>query len=353
MDARLVGKGVLADDGLVGLHVDAGDVREQPRGLEDLLGLHGGLEAKEIPTGAQRHHDLFERGVAGALADAVDGAFHLAGAVHERGQRVGHRLAEVVVAVDGQNRLVDAVDPLPDVRDALRPLRRDGVADRVGDVDRAGAGVDDRRQHVAHVVEVGARGILRRELDVLAVPAGVADGFDGRLHHFGPRLAQLVLEVDVGGRHEGVDAGAPGVPHRFPAAVDVAETHAAQAADDRGALQRAHLAGDLPGRLEVLLRRDGESGFDDVHVQSRQLPGHLQLLHRVHGEPGRLLAVAQRRVEDDHSVHGGYPPSAIPWPARRWRRRAAGLRSRGGPGPRARIRRRRGTGRSRAWSPRP
>src|SRR2546425_7751458 len=49
------------------------------------------------------------------------------------------------------------------------PLARDGVADRVGNVDRARAGIDAGLEDVAHVVEVGARGVLRRELDVLAV----------------------------------------------------------------------------------------------------------------------------------------------------------------------------------------
>jgi hypothetical protein len=47
---------------------------------------------------AHRHDDLFERGVAGPLADAVDRAFDLARAVFDRGQAVGDRQAQVVVA---------------------------------------------------------------------------------------------------------------------------------------------------------------------------------------------------------------------------------------------------------------
>ena len=42
---------------------------------------------------------LFQRGVAGALADAVDGALHLAHAGADRGQRVGDGEAQVVVVV--------------------------------------------------------------------------------------------------------------------------------------------------------------------------------------------------------------------------------------------------------------
>ena len=305
VDARLVGERVLADDGLVRLHVDAGDVREQPRGAEDLFRFHAGLGAEVVLAGVQRHHDFFERGVAGPLADTVDGALHLPGAVHDSRERVGHRLAEVVVAVDGEHvRARVPLEPLLDPRDPLAPLAGDGVADRVGDVDRARAGVDTGLEDITHVVEVGAGGVLRRELDVLAVAARMPDRLHGRLHHLGPRLAQLVLEVDVGGRDERVDAGLRRVLHRLPAPVDVAQAHAREPADRRGARERADLLGHLARRLEVLLGRDGEAGLDDVHVQARQLPGHLQLFHRVHREPGRLLAVTERGVEDDDSVHG-------------------------------------------------
>ena len=80
------------------------------------------VETEEVLAGPQGHHDLFERGVASPLPDPVDGALHLPGAVHDGGERVGHRLTEVVVAVDGQDHAVDAIDALPDLRDPLAPL---------------------------------------------------------------------------------------------------------------------------------------------------------------------------------------------------------------------------------------
>src|SRR6266581_6879720 len=81
VDARLVGEGVLADDGLVRLDVDARDVGEEPRGAEDLLGLDTGLHPEEVLAGAERHDDLLEGGVARPLADTVDGALDLTRAV--------------------------------------------------------------------------------------------------------------------------------------------------------------------------------------------------------------------------------------------------------------------------------
>ena len=43
----------------------------------------------------------------------------------------------------------------------------------------------------------------------------------------------------------------------------------------------------------------------DVHAEFGQRLGHAQLLLQVHGEAGRLLAVAQRGVEDDELVGHG------------------------------------------------
>ena len=42
----------------------------------------------------------------------------------------------------------------------------------------------------------------------------------------------------------------------------------------------------------------GKARLDDVHAQPRELVGDLQLLLAVQRDAGRLLAVAQRRVED-------------------------------------------------------
>ena len=61
-----------------------------------------------VAAGAQGHDDFFQRAVAGPLAEAVDRAFDLAGAVLDGGQAVGHGQAQVVVAVDADHGLVDA-----------------------------------------------------------------------------------------------------------------------------------------------------------------------------------------------------------------------------------------------------
>src|SRR3989344_5892027 len=78
MDAGLVREGIGADNCLVRLHRKTGDARDQARGWHDLGGVDTRVAAEKTAPRTPPHHDLLERGVAGALAEAIDGAFPLA-----------------------------------------------------------------------------------------------------------------------------------------------------------------------------------------------------------------------------------------------------------------------------------
>ena len=106
VDARLVGERVAADDRLVRLDREAGEVAHEPRRGGDLLGLDAAGELRELGRARpEGHDDLLERRVAGALAEAVDRHLDLARAGLDGGERVGRREPEVVVAVDADRRL--------------------------------------------------------------------------------------------------------------------------------------------------------------------------------------------------------------------------------------------------------
>jgi len=81
-------------------------------------------------------NDLLQGGIPGALAEPVDRDLHLARAGLDRGERVRRRQAQVVVAVDGDRGV--AADEVDDPADERGELGRDGISDRVGDVDRGG-----------------------------------------------------------------------------------------------------------------------------------------------------------------------------------------------------------------------
>ena len=99
VDAGFVRERVAADDCLVVLHRERGRRRNQLRGAGEQRAVDVGPVRQHVVAHLHRHHDLFERGVAGALADTVDGALDLADAGAHAGERVRHRHAEIVVAM--------------------------------------------------------------------------------------------------------------------------------------------------------------------------------------------------------------------------------------------------------------
>src|SRR5205823_5697674 len=103
--------------------------------------------------------------VAGAFAQAVDGAFDLARAFLQCGQRVRYGETEIVVAMDAQHDVVDALDLFLEVTDGGGVLTGHGVADRVGDVDGRGAGGDGLFDDFGEEVQLGAGCVFGREFD--------------------------------------------------------------------------------------------------------------------------------------------------------------------------------------------
>ena len=271
-----MGEGVTAHDCLVVLHRVAGEAADDPAGLRQLLGPDAHLKAHVgVWPGVDGHDDLLHGSVARPLANAVDGALHLAGARLHGGKGVGHGQAQVVVAVRGDH--VVAAHPRPDRPDALGPLGRGGETHGVRDVERAGAAVDGRLEHIAHEVEVRAGGVLGTELDVVGVLACTRHRRCGLGKHLGGAHLELELHVRRAGGDERVDASAGSRLDGFPAAVDVLVGGARQPADGRTLYGR----GDGVDGREVALAGDREPGLDAVHAQARQLLGDLQLLPHV------------------------------------------------------------------------
>ncbi len=237
----------------------------------------------------------------GALAQPVDGAFDLPGPVHHRGERVGDRHAEVVVAVRRPDGLAGVRDAREQLLEQRAPAIRNAVADGVGDVDRARARGDGRLEHAAEEVHLGAHRVLGRELDVVRVLARELHRLHRGLQHLLLAHAQLQLHVDGAGRDEGVDALARGGRHGLAGPPDVVLVGARERADGR----LPHGLGDGADGLEVAVARGGEARLDHVDAQPLELLADPYLLLAGHGGAGALLAVAHGGVENDQLVlHG-------------------------------------------------
>ena len=297
----LVGERIAADDRLVVLHRERGRRRHQLGGAVEHLGVDADLIGQHVAPRLDGHHHLFERGVAGPLADAVDGAFHLPAAGADARQRVGHRHAEVVVAVHGEDRLLRARHLLHHVAEHLEVFLRRGVAHGIRQVDGGGAGLQRRLHAAAQIVELGARGVLGRPLHVLDPVAGSGDLEVHELQHLLGRLLQLVLPVHRRGGDEGVDARACGVLDGLAGAVDVGLAGPRQPAHHRS----LELAGDLRHGGKIALRSDRKARLDDVDAHVVEEVGDLQLLLEAHGGAWALLAVAQGGIENEDAVGVG------------------------------------------------
>src|SRR5262245_2075276 len=211
VNSGFVRERVLAHDGLVGLHHHAGDVRERLARTEKLLGRHAVFVGHQVFAHAQRHYYLFERRVAGALAYAVDGAFDLARSGGDGGQRVGHGQPQVVVAVHADRRAIDVGHARFKRLNDVRVFGRYRVADGVRDVDDGSPFVYHRGDDLAEIIQIAARRVFGGELDVVGEAFRQPHGLAGHLQNLFAVLLQLVLQVNVGGGDEGVNARASGV----------------------------------------------------------------------------------------------------------------------------------------------
>src|SRR5579871_135658 len=297
MNAAGVSEGVGAHDGFVGLDQDAGPAADHPARFIDLLSDDAGLAIVEVAARLHRHDDLFQAGVSGPLADAVDGTLHLARPTPHRCQGVRDRQAQVVVAVRADDGFVYVWNVFHDITDQIAVLFGGGIAGRVGDIDDRCARLDDRFDHLAEVLFVGAARILQEVLYVIHIGAGVLDRLYASLHRLLAAEAQFVLEVAVGDPQPGMDTGANGLLERLARHIDVLAYRPRQTAH-RAVLDEA--ADGLDG-LEVTRRGDGKSRLDDVHAEALQLPGDLQFLLDIQGSPRRLLPIAQCGVKDKNA----------------------------------------------------
>ena len=296
VDARLVGEGVLADDRFVGRELDAGDRGEQARSAEKLLRPDVVRAAETVGARAQRHDDLLEGRVAGALADAADRALDLARAGTDAGQRVGHAEPEVVVAMHGQDRPMYVGHARVYGVNHRVKLIRCRVADGVGQVDDGGAGVDDRLGHAAEEVEVRAEGVLGAEFHFRALVARVGHHASRLVKRLLTGELELELQVQVARGDEGVDARMHRLAERPRRGIDVLLQRAGEAGDGR----LLHGARDGGDGLGIARRGDGEARLDNIDPQRLELQRHANLLVEVHAVPRRLLAIAQGGVEETY-----------------------------------------------------
>ncbi len=191
---------------------------------------------------------------------------------------------------------------------AIRPisdavLLRRRIAHGIRNVDCAGAGGDHRPRDLFEETRLRARAVFRRELDVVHMLPRQLDRRHRLVQHLLLGLLQLVLQMDLAGGDEGVDARPLRVRQRPGGPFHIERTAARQGGD----VGPREFAADCVHRFEIAFGSDRESRFEDVHAEFHQLARHPQFLRDGHAAAGRLLAVAECRIENvyaiTHAVH--------------------------------------------------
>ena len=186
------------------------------------------------------------------------------------------------MAVDADDRLVDAGDVAHQVGDLGPELVGQGIARGVGEVQDPGPGLDHRLEDLADKIEVTARGVLGRELDVCGVLGRVLHRGHRQLQHLLPAHLELMLEMDVRGGQEGVDPGIFAALQGLPGDIDVPLLATGQGRH----LDTPDIVGDIFDAAEIALRGHRKAGLDDVDIQFDKLLGQPELLLHIHAGPG-------------------------------------------------------------------
>ena len=111
VDTGRVCKRISTHNGLIGLHRHVHQLRHQPARAIDQWGHDVGVHRNGL-VAFDGHHHFLQGGIAGALANAVDGYFYLPCSLLHAGHGIGRSHAQVVVAMCSDDGSVDIGHPV-------------------------------------------------------------------------------------------------------------------------------------------------------------------------------------------------------------------------------------------------
>ena len=186
------------------------------------------------------------------------------------------------------------------------------VAHRIGEVDRGRAGLDCELHAARQIVDRRARCVHGAPFDVVDQVARLRHRRADDLEHLLLGLLHLVREVNRRCRYERVNTATFGVPYSFGGARNISGDGAGEPGN-HGILAAT---GDFRDGFEIADRSDRKARLDDVDTHVVERLGNLQLFLERHRRARALLAVAQRRVEDENALFvgglGGGGHAALP-----------------------------------------
>ena len=177
------------------------------------------------------HGHLFKAGVSCPFADTVDGHFHLACTVEYALHGVGRGHTQVVVAMGGDDGLVDTIHMLHQVLYLRTVFVGQAVSRCVGDVHYRSTGFDDRFDDTCQIFVLRASRIFGIKLHILHVALGIFYCGYSPFDNLFAVGVELVLDVCIAGADTRMDSLVFGKLQRFGGHVDIALYGAGQGTD--------------------------------------------------------------------------------------------------------------------------
>ena len=243
----------------------------------------------------QSHDYFFEGSVAGAFADPVEGALHLACARLDGSEGVGDGEAEIIMAVGAENRIGRSTSLGDDLGKHVAVFFGCSVAGGIGKIDSSGASGDGGLDDLDKEIDFSAGGIFRGEFDVGGEAAGAANSIGGETEDLVAGFAEFKIAMDFASTKKNVNP-APFASrfHGGASGVNVGVDAAGQATDDGS----ADGPGNFLDRIKIAATGNRKAGFDNIDAKSGELAGDFEFLATRHGGAWALLPVAKSGVED-------------------------------------------------------
>ena len=315
MDTGLGGKSRRADIGrlMIGSLIDEFvELVGNPRQFGKLAGRHADLETAGIDRlQGQGRYDRRQIGIAAALADTIERSLHLTRARFHRCKGVGHCLAGIVMGVNAE--VFTGNTGCDHGFDDFGHFRRLRTAIGIAQHDPPGACFMGGLCAGQRILGIGLVAIE----EMLAVDHGLTvcrnrrvhracDGFEvfligaaqRHLDVIVPTLGNIADGIAIGGKQTG-EAGIVG--GRYAMALGHAEA-------DKGCFCRT-LSGEKFGVGRI---GTGIAALNIVDAQFIEHPGNVDLVSNGKVDTGRLLAIAQRRVEKVDAFAGSHPSGLRP-----------------------------------------
>ena len=149
-------------------------------------------------THGECNGQFLERCISSTFADAVDGAFDLAGAGGDRGERIGDSEAEIVVTMRAESDVFMRAEVLANFCEHGGVLGGNCVADGVWQINNCGTGDGGDSNDPAEKVHVAAAGVFRGKFYFGAVIARVADHLSDGVQRVLASDAQFIFQMKIG-----------------------------------------------------------------------------------------------------------------------------------------------------------